>query len=174
MLSRRETVIVKGNGVDEMDSTVAEGRDLDEAIADASHHVEQRGAAAQEALQKQRPKDQGPLLVALTLLLLMSIGWVGVRLQAAPSELPINETANLAWFVVDAVEAVEDFRADQGRLPDQNEASDMLDEGLVFTASGNAYTVSVDDGIRTLEYGSDTPIEEWVNIFGGTSTEGEG
>lgn len=157
-----------------MDSTVAEGRDLDQAIADASHHVEERGAAAQEAVQKQRPKDQGPLLVALTVLLLMSLGWVGVRLQVPPTELPINETANLSWFVVDAVEAVEDFRAEQGRLPDQSEASGMLDEGLVFTASGDVYTVSVDDGLRTLEYTSDTAIEEWVKIFSGTSTEGEG
>lgn len=157
-----------------MDQKDPKGRDWNEAIAQASEHVEARGAAVDDAAEKQRPRDSGPVLAAATLCLVLSLAWLGFRFQAPPEEVPINEAVNLAWFLVDAVELVEDFRADSGRLPDPGEAAAMLDEGVVYSVSGEGYAVTVEDGDRTVEYSSDTPLDDWVAIYATSSMQGEG
>jgi len=157
-----------------MDQNEPKGRDWNEAITEASEHVEARGAAVEEAKEKQRPRDSGPVLAAATLILVLSLAWVGFRFQAPPEAVPINETVNLAWFVVDAVELVEDFRAEAGRLPEPGEVATMFEEGTVYSAAGDGYTVTIDDGDRSIEYSSETPLNEWVAIYATSSMEEEG
>lgn len=134
-----------------------------EAIAEASAHVEERGAAAEEAVEKQRPRDNGPIVAALIVLLIASLGWAGYRFQSDPGLVPIDEQTHLAWFVVDAAEAVEDFAADRGRLPEADEATTLLGEDVVYRLNGEVYEISLLDGERTVEYSSATPLPTWIS-----------
>lgn len=143
----------------------------DDAIAEASAHVQERGAAAEEAAEKSRPRDQRPLIIALSVLLLASASWAAYRFQAPAEEIPINEDLHLAWFVVDAAEAVDDFAAESGRLPSEDEATALLDESITYVRNDAGYELRAFEGDRSVEYSSSLPIDQWLAARFGSSEE---
>lgn len=140
-----------------------QGGDWNEAIAEASEHVQERGHAAEEAAAKQKPRSQGPIVAALSIALIV-VGFWNVRaLSKPPADIPIQEEEHLTWFVTDAVETIEDFQADEGRLPTADEAAELLEDDVEYAIHGETYSLTLvgDEGM-TMTYESSTPLNDWM------------
>ena len=139
------------------------GGDWNEAIAEASEHVEERGHAADEAAAKQKPRSQGPIIAALSVALVAVVFWNVRALSQPPADIPIVEEEHLTWFVTDAVEAIEDFQTDEGRLPTVDEAGELLEDDVEYAVSGETYSLTLvgEDGL-SMTYESSTPLNDWM------------
>ena len=147
-----------------MSESDLKGGDWNEAIAQAQEHVEERGHAAEEAASRQKPKAQGPIIAAAVVVLVAVIGWNLRVLSQPPADIPVQEEVHLAWFISDAVEAIEDFQADEGRLPTVEEAGELLEDDIVYESRGEAYAITVEgDEGTTVTYDSSTPLSDWLN-----------
>jgi hypothetical protein len=138
-----------------------------EAVGDAAKHVTARDEAMAEAARRQRPQLHSPrLLVAAVVLIgvLCADIWLWTRDQ--PTEAAAQEREQLAWLVVDAVDAIEDFRAEEGRLPDADESFADLGEDVRYERTATGFAVTVEGDGPPLTFDGTLPIERWVAVFG--------
>ena len=146
--------------------------DWNDAIAQAEEHVEERGHAAEEAAARQRPKAEGPMIAAALVALVAVSIWNVRSFSKPPTDIPVDEEVHLAWFVADAVEAIQDFQEDEGRLPSDAEATDLLEEDITYSSVGEVFTITVvgEDGM-SVSYESSTPLRDWLT-YQAEATEG--
>jgi hypothetical protein len=146
-----------------------ESPDWSEVVDQAAEHVHKRRAAIQEAAEQQRPRSHGPTLAAVCVVLLGVLAW-DVYVISRPPDLPSPavEAENLRYFVVEAVDVIEDFRADQGRLPTRADLGDLLDEDILYQTRGTGYVVSAEGEGASVEYDSGMPLAEWIATGGGS------
>ncbi len=102
------------------------------------------------------------IVAALVVLAAVLVGDVWV-LTRTPDPLPGRELEiDLRWLVADVVEAVEDFRAAEGRLPASSDLLDLPEEDIVYERRDDGYVVLAEgDGVH-LEFDGNVPLAEWV------------
>ncbi len=134
-----------------------------DAVSEASDHVQERKTAAEEAAERAKPKASGLALAVASAILASVVAWDAYVLTRPPEGLPpAEQEVDLAWLVVDAVDLIESYREDEGRLPTAADLSDLLDEEVSYTTQGDRYfVVAVSDEVR-VEYDSSLSIEEWI------------
>ena len=149
-----------------MDESKAQGGNWDDAVSQASNHVESRNAAEQEAADRQKPRADGWKIAVAFVILIAVVAW---NVQSFTSELeapPLaSEEEHLAWFVVDAVEAVEDFRTDEGHLPNAQEALELLEDDVTYQLRGDQYTIAVEGDEGRVVYDGSVPIDDWIAAY---------
>ena len=142
-----------------------DGDGWDDAVSEASKHVLERTQAKEQVAERQKPRAEGPKIAVLALVLLGVVAWNVHVLTGAPRAVPReDERQSLPWFVSDAVDLIEDFRVDMGRLPDNAEAIDLLDEDVVYETRGDGYFISVSGDRATIEYLSVDDFSTWLAI----------
>lgn len=152
---------------------VAEG--WNDALSEASQHVSARYAAEEEAAEKQKPKSQGPKLAVVTVLFLAVVAWDFRAWVAPPEPMPAaQERENLAWVVADAVESVEDFWVDEGRLPTPADAVDLLGEDITYVVAGDGFSITVEGDGERMTYDGSLSLEEWIASQSGRSSVEQG
>lgn len=144
--------------------------DWSNVVSEASQHVQARAAAIEEAADQQRGAPRGAVLAVVGVLLAVVLAW-DVYVFTRPPELPAPavEAENLRYFVADAVDVVEDFRAEQGRLPTRAELGDLLDPEITYETRGNGFVVGAEGEGVSVEYDSRMPLSEWIASGGGAS-----
>ncbi len=155
------------------DETSIEG--WESAVAEASAHVEQRGAAAQAAAERQKPKAEGPRIAATVVALVAVIAWNGFvwTRPLEPAPVPV-ERVNLAWLVADVADEVEDFRAEEGRLPTEEEMAALVaDDDVTYRRRGEGFEITGTGDGATVRYDGSIPVTEWVAVHA-TGPEGAG
>lgn len=145
----------------------------DEAVSEATQHVADRRQAEDRADERQKPRSDAPRIAAALVALAIVSAWNVRALVRAPEPVPaIEERAHLAWFVADAVELVEDFRAERERLPNRQEATALFeDEDVTYAISGERYVLTMTGDSVALRYESATPLDTWLALEG--AVEGE-
>ena len=135
-----------------------------EAVSQASTHVQQRKLAIEEAAERQKPKSRGLLLVEAAVIFAGVIAW-DIYVYTRPQEIPppAEEAVDLRWFVSDVVELIEDFHAEQGRLPTRADLGDLLDEEFSYDIRGEGYVVGLEGEGARVEYDGSVPLDEWVS-----------
>lgn len=142
---------------------------LSEANVDAREHT----LAGEQAVARQRPKSQTPVRVAAVVILAGVIAW-DVHVMTRPQEMPLpaDEAVDLRWFVADAVELIEGFRAEEGRLPTRNDLGDLLAEPFSLEIRGQGYVIGLERAGARVEYDGSVPLDEWLSP--GTVGQAEG
>ena len=156
-----------------MDDPKPRPGDWSEAVSEASAHVQQRKVAVEEATERQKPKSTGRLLAAAAVIFAGVIAWdVYVLMQPPEVPPPAEEAVDLRWLVADAVELIEDFRADEGRLPTRADLGDLLDEEFSYEIRGEAYVVGLEGEGTRVQYDGSVPLDEWVSSGGRGTGDG--
>jgi len=138
--------------------------DLSEAVSRASVHVKERGVAAQEAAERQKPRSQAPALVGAAVIFAAVIAWDVYAFSRAPAPVPTDELrVDLRWLVADAVGVIEGFRIETGRLPTRAELGDLLAEDLLYEVRGDSYVVAVAEGALRVQFDGTVPLDRWVD-----------
>ena len=120
--------------------------------------------------KRQKPKSRTPILVGALALLVVVGAWNVWALTRPPEGLPPEIVADgLRYTVQLAAEAVEDFRADQGRLPSAEEVADYLDDFVVYVVTSDGFAVTAMDGEVQVTYDGSVPLEAWMAETGGGS-----
>jgi len=134
-----------------------------QAVAEAEQLVDERAEAEARARESHRPRSRGPVVVLLSVMLVVCLaGNVWLLLEPVTLPEPVAESENLLWSVVDAAEAVEDFRIENGRLPSSAEIGPELGADVDYERIEREYRVSV-AGIETsMSYASSVPLEAWI------------
>ena len=150
------------------------GGEWEQVVSEATEHVQARGAAQVAAEDKQKPKSQGPKIAVLSVLLVVAVAmdiWMWTKL---PDPMPADEERqHMAWTVVDVVDAVEDFRSDEGRLPTVDEIADVLDEDVAYQVVGETYAVTISGEAGSITFDGAQDVESWArNAWSTNPTEG--
>lgn len=146
-----------------MDDPTSPKTDWSDAVSAASRHVRDRTAAIEEAAERQKPKSRAPILAAVGVIFVAVLGW-NVYVLAQPPELPgpAEEALHLRYFVGDAVNLIEDFRAEEGRLPTRADLGDLLDAEIRYDAGEGGYVVGLEGEQVSVEYDGSVPLDAWV------------
>lgn len=142
---------------------VPTGNEWEQVVSEATEHVRARGDAAAAAAQKQKPKSQAPKIVVLTVLLVGAIGanvWQWTR--TPPPMEASEERIHMAWAAVDLAQAVDDFRADEGRLPTAEEIADVIDDDVVYQPLGDGYSITVTGEGGSITFDGTGDVEAWA------------
>jgi len=138
-----------------------------DAVASAAQHLQEREAAAEAASEKAKPKSRRGLLLLGLALLAVVIAWDWHALTRPPEPLPVAEQEiDLSWFVLGAVDVVEGYRAEQGRLPTAAELEGVLDPEVTYSPQDESYLLVAESNGATVEYRSELPLEEWISLQG--------
>jgi len=138
-------------------------RDMTGTVGEVLETVAEHHAAVEAVEQRQKPKDRGRVLIGALVVLVVVAAWDVWILTKAPEGLPPEiVAADLHFDVQFAVEAVEDFRADEGRLPAAEEISDYLDDDVIYVTDGAGFSVTALDGDVQVTYDGSVPLEEWM------------
>ena len=133
-----------------------------DAVSAASRHLQEREVAEEEAAERAKPKRNAAwVVVALVVLVAVLVGdvWVLTRIPDPPPAK--QQEADLHWLVADVVEAVEDFRSAEGRLPAPSDL-DLPEGDIVYELRDGGYVVLAEgDGVH-LEFDGNVPLAEWV------------
>ena len=134
-----------------------------DAVSAAFRHVEEREVAEEEAAERARPKRSGAwVVVALVVLVAVLVGDVWVLTRTSDPLPAWQQETDLRWLVADVVEAVEDFRSAEGRLPAPSDLLDLPEEDIVYELRDGGYVVLAEgDGVH-LEFDGNVPLGEWV------------
>ncbi len=145
-----------------------DGRDdFSDVVSNASNHVREREVAIQEAAERSKPKADAPRLVVALLILAGVVVWDGYALSRPPEEAPVAEQEeDLRWLVTDAVDLIESYRDEDGRLPAPGELTDLLDEEVSYTPQGAGYVVIAETESARVEYDSSVSIADWLAARG--------
>jgi hypothetical protein len=137
--------------------------DWSEVVSKASEHVQERRVAADEAAERQKPRARGPVLAAAAVVFAGVLAWDLYMFAQPPEPPPLEEvTVDLRWFVADAVELIEGFRAENGRLPARADLGDLLPADIVYEIRGDTYVVAAsEEGLR-VEFDGSLPLQRWV------------
>lgn len=134
-----------------------------ETVAEATRHVDARREAEAVASERQKPRTSRARLVATLAALVAVVAWNVVRWTAAVDPLPVaQERMNLAWMVVDVVESIEDFRAEQGRLPNAIEVAQTADEDVEYALTDGGYRVTVHGDGGSISYDGGGDVDQWM------------
>jgi hypothetical protein len=139
-----------------------------DVVAKATDHVQQRDVAAEEAAERQKPHARGPIIAAAAVVFAGVIAWDFYAFSQPPEPPPPEETiVDLRWFVADAVELIEGFRSEGGRLPSRADLGDLLSDDIVYEVRGDAYTVAAASGGVRVQYDGSMSLRRWVQGDGG-------
>ncbi len=134
-----------------------------DVIAKAADHVQQRQVAAGEAAERQKPRARGPVIAAAAVVFAGVLAWDFYAFSQPLESPPPEETiVDLRWFVADAVELIEGFRSEGGRLPSRADLGDLLSDDIVYEVRGDAYTVAAASGGVRVEYDGSLSLLRWV------------
>ncbi len=141
--------------------------DWSEVVAKASEHVQERHVAAEEAAERQKPRARGPVLAVAAVAFAGVLAWDFYMFAQPPEPPPLEETTvDLRWLVADAVELIEGFRSENGRLPARADLGDLLPADIMYELRGDTYVVAAaEEGIR-VEFDGSVPLQRWVQDDG--------
>jgi hypothetical protein len=143
-------------------------RGLSDAVSEATSHVQAR-AHVGEAATRPHDRSRGRLLAFAVTMLGGVLALDAYVLTRAPAPLPPTEEAeDLRRFVGMAVELIEDFRAETGRLPSRGDLGDLLDPELFYRVADGSYVVGLEGEGVSVEYDSGTPLDAWIDSGGDT------
>ena len=147
-----------------------EEKDWSGAVDDVLDKVAEHKAVAEDVEERQKPKSRTPILVGALTLLVVVGAWNAWILTRPPEGLPPEIVANgLRYSVQFAAEVVEDFRAEQGRLPRAAEVADYLDDFVVYVVTIDGFAVTAMDGDVQVTYDGSVPLDVWMAETGGGS-----
>lgn len=145
-----------------------EARDWAGAVDEVLDRVAAHEAAVEEVAERQKPRSRLPWLVAALAVLLGVAAWDVWLLSRPPEGLPdVVVLEDLRYEVQLVAEVVEDFRAEEGRLPQAAEIAEYLDEDLEYRSDGTSYVLIARDGDLSAVYDGSVPLAEWVAGTGG-------
>jgi hypothetical protein len=138
-------------------------REWAEVVAEASAHVRDRDSAVEAAGELQKPRSRGPILAAAAVVLAGVVAWDFYMLSRPPEPAPPGEeVVDLRWFVADAVELIEAFRDENGRLPSRADLDEKLPAELEYEARGEGYVVALAGEANRVVYDGSVPLAGWV------------
>ncbi len=147
-----------------------EGKDWSGAVDDVLEKVAEHEVAVEEVEERQKPKSRTPILVGALVLLVVVGAWNAWVLTRPPEGLPPEVVSDgLRYTVQMAAEAVQDFRAEQGRLPSSEEVADYLDDFVVYVVTSDGFAITAFDGEVQVTYDGSVPLEAWMADTGGGS-----
>lgn len=157
-----------------MDAPKGQGYDLSKAVSQATEHVQDRQSAFEEAAEQQKPKSSGTLLAVAGVVFLGVLAWDAYVLTRPP-EVPSAavQEEHLRFFVSDAVDLIEQFSAEQGRLPTRADLGDLLDEEISYEVRGEGFVVGMEGEGVSVEYDSRQTLADWM-AFGPRAGGGGG
>lgn len=119
----------------EDDDSRAEAQSYIDAIGDRD-----REEAARPAKEYRPRKSKVPLLVTLVLVVAGLTGWNVTRVMSQPEVFtPAEQEADAILSVLLAVDAIEEYVEENGRLPGTLEAIEADAEDLFYQADGTTY-----------------------------------
>ncbi|MCH7990911.1 MAG: hypothetical protein IIC35_00660 [Gemmatimonadetes bacterium] len=134
------------------------------------------GACARlEAIQRAaEPQIEGTVVAAAAVLLAAVIAWdVHVMTRPQNMPLPADEAVDLRWFLADAVELIENFRAEEGRLPSRADLGDLLGDSFSLEIRGQMYVIGLEGAGTSVRYDGSVPLDEWVLGAGPVGAQGD-
>ena len=150
------------------------GHDWEQVVSEATEQIRARGDVVAATARKQKPKSQGPTVALLSVLLTAAVALNIWQWNKPPSVMPESqERVNMAWTAVDVAEAVESFRADEGRLPTADEIGDLLDEHVTYQLVGDRYAVTVRGRSGSITYDGAEEPQDWARNAWSDPTEAD-
>ena len=142
------------------------GSDWADAVTAANEHVTARSEAANEVSARNRARTHGPRIAIALVVLVSALAWDAWLWTRSPAGAALqNEVAQLAWLVADAVETVEDHRAEDGALPEASELADLLTGDVLYQPRDEGFSVSVDGADTRVTWDGALPLHEWLQTF---------
>lgn len=141
----------------------------DEAHSEIERTLHEASELAKERDESATMRDGPPAarrartLAAVGIAFAAVAAWDVYVLSRPPETLPPQVTEiDVRVMVATAVEAVEDFRTEEGRLPTPAEIEAVLDEDITYSARGDRYLISAEVGGTRIEYDGDEPLDDWI------------
>ena len=145
------------------DSTPPKQSDWDDVVGDAVDRIAEAEANVAAARERQRPRSRTGLLGVGLVVLAAVAAWDVWYFTRPPEGLPVEVVAeDLRYSVQFVAELVEDFQAENGRLPTPAELGDQTTEEITYAVTGDAFTVTASDGVATVTYHSSVPLTTWM------------
>ncbi len=135
--------------MNEDDTSGAEAQEYIDAIVE-----QDREDAARPAKEYRPRKPQTPSLIMLALVLAGLTAWNVTRITSEPALFtPAEREADVILDVLLAVDAIEEYVEENGRLPQSLEAIDADAEGLSYQADGTTYELREAHGVEWIVHG---------------------
>ncbi|MFQ5536857.1 MAG: hypothetical protein ACE5GJ_05330 [Gemmatimonadota bacterium] len=138
-------------------------KDWDGAVNEVMTKVAEHEAAVR-AVEAGRPRRSRIWLLLFSGLAILGSAvfnvWYFTR--PPPGLPPEVVTRDLRWEAWAVAQEVEAFREQEGRLPSPEEISEVMDEGVSYTADGEHYRIAVEDGDLRVVYEDTVPLDTWV------------
>ncbi len=140
--------------------------DIQDLVSEAQRHAQARDSAyAQPSDRAERPWTRWALALALPVLALVVL-W-NVRVMGAQTVPPPDvEAVDLARTLRVAVDEIETFREENGRLPDVDEAEDFLPVGTRLVRLEDGYELVLPAPVvEELRYRSEENPDRWLSTI---------
>ena len=144
--------------------------DRPEPIQDLVSQAQRHALAQDKAYAKPQNREERPwakVALAITVPLFALVVLWNVRVMSArvfPE--PAIEAVDIARTLRIAVDEIESFREEFGRLPDASEAAEFLPEDSALLQDGEAYELVVPAPVVTqLRYVSDEDPDRWLSTI---------
>lgn len=142
-----------------------------EALRDASELARERDKAAASPDSVQHRTRMRGLSAAIAALVVVGAWDVHVLTRPPEPLAPGVLEVDLQWMVATTVEAIEDFRAVEGRLPTPEEVEAVLEEDVSYTVIDDRYVVTGrGDGVE-VRFDGTVGLDAWL---GGAAPAGSG
>jgi hypothetical protein len=144
--------------------------DRSQPIKDLVSEAQRHALAQDEAYAKPQSREERlwakvALAVALPVFALVVLWNVQVMSARVVPE-PEIEAVDLARTLRIAVDEIESFREEFGRLPDAAEAADFLPDGAIFRQDGGGYELTVPSPLLDqLRYASEEDPDRWLSTI---------
>jgi len=137
--------------------------DWSEALSESTEQAREHALAWKQSGAPQKRRSQGALVAAAAVLLAAVTAWdVHVMTRPQNMPLPADEAVDLRWFLADAVELIENFRAEEGRLPSRADLGDLLGDSFSLEIRGQMYVIGLEGAGTSVRYDGSVPLDEWV------------
>ncbi len=142
-----------------------DGKDFGSLVSKATEHAKERQEAIAAPDQAPRARSPTPLLLALAVMFLGILAWNVWFFTMAGEPRPEFEAVALQATVYLAIQAIEGEVEETGTLPASLEEVGADEEGLVYTLSGDGYTLSATGEHGSVEYRSGDPETPFQAAF---------
>lgn len=139
--------------------------DFNALVSEAADHARERSRAMAAPDEAPLGKSRVPLLVFLGIVLAGVVAWNVWFFEFAGIPAPETERTALQGSVFLAQQAVEVYREENGALPPSLDEVGADEEGLVYTPSGESYSITATGEHGSVVFRRGDPLEPYRAAF---------